>query len=114
MSFSIQRLYEPTTGTVCIDQIPVQDLSADWICRNVSVVSQEPLLFARSVKRNIIYGLEGTDEEPSQEDIEEAAKLANAAAFIESLPEQYDSEIGERGITLSGGQKQRIAIAVSK
>ncbi|KAL7574782.1 hypothetical protein ACA910_010628 [Epithemia clementina (nom. ined.)] len=107
----IQRLYEVNSGTVFIDNIPVQDLSSDWLCRNVSVVSQEPLLFARSVKRNIIYGLEGTDEEPTQEEIEEAARLANAAEFIESLPEKYDSQIGERGITLSGGQKQRLAIA---
>jgi ATP-binding cassette subfamily B (MDR/TAP) protein 9 len=96
---------------VCIDGIPVQELSADWLCRNVTVVSQEPTLFARSVRRNIIYGLEGTDDEPSQEDVEEAARLANAASFIESLPQGYETEVGERGIQLSGGQKQRVAIA---
>jgi len=54
-----------------------------WLSRNVSVVSQEPTLFARSVRRNIIYGLEGTGNEPSQEEIEEAARLANASSFIE-------------------------------
>lgn len=54
-----------------------------WLSRNVSVVSQEPTLFARSVRRNIIYGLEGTENEPSQEEIEEAARLANANSFIE-------------------------------
>lgn len=54
-----------------------------WLSRNVSVVSQEPTLFARSVRRNIIYGLEGTENEPSQEEIEEAARLANASSFIE-------------------------------
>jgi ATP-binding cassette subfamily B (MDR/TAP) protein 9 len=109
----IQHLYEPSRGEVCIDGIPVQELSADWLCRNVTVVSQEPTLFARSVRRNIIYGLEGTDDEPSQEDVEEAARLANAASFIESLPQGYETEVGERGIQLSGGQKQRYVRARS-
>jgi ATP-binding cassette subfamily B (MDR/TAP) protein 9 len=109
----IQQLYEPLQGTVCIDGVPVKELSADWLCRNVSVVSQEPALFARSVRRNIMYGLEGTDAEPSQEEIEVAARLANAADFIESLPKGYDTEVGERGIQLSGGQKQRVAMYVT-
>lgn len=95
---------------MCIDGIPVQELSADWLCRNVSVVSQEPILFARTVRRNIIYGLEGTADEPSQADVEEAARLANATAFIESLPNGYDTEVGERGIQLSGGTIAIIAI----
>jgi len=103
----IQKLYIPTSGEVFIDQIPVSDLSLDWLSRNVAVVQQEPTLFARSVKKNIIYGLEGSDDEPSHEDIEEAARLANAAGFIEALPQGYDTEVGERGIQLSGGQKQR-------
>lgn len=106
----IQNLYEPLEGEVYIDGTPVKELSADWLCRNVSVVSQEPALFARSIKRNIIYGLEGTDEEPTQTEIEEAARLANAAEFIESLPNGYNTEVGERGIQLSGGQKQRVAM----
>jgi ABC-type multidrug transport system fused ATPase/permease subunit len=84
----IQHLYEPSRGEVCIDGIPVQELSADWLCRNVTVVSQEPTLFARSIRRNIMYGLEGTDDEPSQEEVEEAARLANAHSFIESLPQK--------------------------
>jgi ABC-type multidrug transport system fused ATPase/permease subunit len=68
-------------------------------------------LFARSIRRNIIYGLEGTDREPSDEEIKEAARLANASSFIESLPQGYETDVGERGVQLSGGQKQRIAIA---
>lgn len=69
-------------------------------------MSQEPTLFARSVKRNIMYGLEGTDREPSDEEIKEAARQANASDFIESMPMKYETMVGERGVTLSGGQKR--------
>jgi ATP-binding cassette subfamily B (MDR/TAP) protein 9 len=107
----IQNLYSSSSGDVYIDGIKVQDLCPQWISKNVAVVSQEPTLFARSIRRNIIYGLEGTDQEPSFEDIEDAARLANAASFIDSLPLKYETDVGERGVQLSGGQKQRIAIA---
>jgi ABC-type multidrug transport system fused ATPase/permease subunit len=65
----IQHLYEPSSGSVCIDGIKVHELSPEWLCRQVSVVSQEPTLFARSVRRNIIYGLEGTPYEPTEAEI---------------------------------------------
>lgn len=107
----VQHLYEPTQGRVMIDGICVHELSPHWLSRHVSVVSQEPTLFARSIKKNIMYGLDGTPEEPTFEEIQEAARLANAHDFIEKLPFGYDTECGERGVTLSGGQKQRIAIA---
>jgi len=68
-------------------------------------------LFARSILRNIKYGLEGNDNEPSLEDVKAAARLANASDFIEALPLKYETEVGERGVQLSGGQRQRIAIA---
>jgi ATP-binding cassette subfamily B (MDR/TAP) protein 9 len=63
--------------------LQVHELSPRWLSRHVSIVSQEPTLFARSIKRNIMYGLEGTDMEPSQEEIERVARLANADSFIE-------------------------------
>jgi len=107
----IQNLYGSSGGDIYIDGIKIHDLSPDWLSANVAVVSQEPTLFARSIRRNIIYGLEGTEREPSNEEIEEAARLANASAFIETLPQGYDTDVGERGVQLSGGQKQRIAIA---
>jgi len=106
-----QNLYEATSGDVCIDGRKVQDLCPNWLSSTVAVVSQEPTLFARSIYRNIIFGLEGTENEPSREEVEEAARLANAASFIDSLPMKYDTYVGERGVQLSGGQKQRIAIA---
>jgi ABC-type multidrug transport system fused ATPase/permease subunit len=96
---------------VRIDGNEVHELSPQWLSRHVSIVSQEPTLFGRSIKRNIMYGLEGTDQEPTQEEIERVAKLANADGFIENMPQKYDTEVGERGVQLSGGQKQRIAIA---
>jgi len=107
----VQHLYEPSQGRVLIDGNDVHELSPQWLSRHVSVVSQEPTLFARSIKRNIIYGLEGTATEPSMEEVQQACRLANAHDFITKLPFGYDTECGERGVTLSGGQKQRIAIA---
>mmetsp|Transcript_4863 Transcript_4863/g.11601 ORF Transcript_4863/g.11601 Transcript_4863/m.11601 type:complete len:885 (+) Transcript_4863:96-2750(+) len=107
----VQHLYEQSKGKVMIDGKEVHELSPRWLSRNISIVSQEPTLFGRSIKRNIIYGLEGTDKEPSDEEIERVAKLANAHDFIEKMPQKYDTDVGERGVQLSGGQKQRIAIA---
>ncbi|CAB9530906.1 Colicin V secretion/processing ATP-binding protein CvaB [Seminavis robusta] len=107
----VQHLYEPSKGRVLLDGHEVWELSPTWLSRHVSIVSQEPTLFGRSIKRNIIYGLEGSSREPTDEEIKEAARLANASAFIESMPLKYETEVGERGVQLSGGQKQRIAIA---
>ena len=110
----IQNLYEPRSGDIFIDGIKIRDLSPDWLSKHVAVVSQEPTLFARSIKRNIIYGLEGTNEEPTMQEIKAAAMLANAHDFIDKLPMKYETDVGERGVQLSGGQKQRIAIARGK
>jgi ABC-type multidrug transport system fused ATPase/permease subunit len=94
-----------------IDGMDVHNINKSWLSRCVSVVSQEPTLFGRSISKNIIYGLEGSQYEPLDEDIKHAAYLANASGFIEALPQGYNTEVGERGVQLSGGQKQRIAIA---
>lgn len=84
----IQHLYEPSDGRVLFDGHEIHTLSPEWMSRNISIVSQEPTLFARSIKKNIIYGLEGTDNEPTQEAIEEAARLANAHDFIQKMPQK--------------------------
>jgi len=107
----IQHQYEPQEGQVLLDGIPVHELSPSWLSQTVSIVAQEPTLFARSIRQNIMYGLEGTAMEPTQEDLEEAARLANAHDFICQMPQGYDTQVGERGVQLSGGQKQRLAIA---
>mmetsp|Transcript_2359 Transcript_2359/g.6212 ORF Transcript_2359/g.6212 Transcript_2359/m.6212 type:complete len:921 (-) Transcript_2359:77-2839(-) len=107
----IQNIYQQYAGKIMIDDTEIHELSPSWLARHVSIVSQEPTLFARSIKRNIMYGLEGSDAEPTDDEIENVAKLANAHDFISKMPQKYETEVGDRGVQLSGGQKQRIAIA---
>jgi ABC-type multidrug transport system fused ATPase/permease subunit len=103
----IPRFYDVTTGTVELDGVDVRDVTLRSLRRAIGVVTQDPFLFSASVRENIAFGrADATDEE-----VEHAAKLAQAHEFIEQLPEGYDTVIGERGITLSGGQRQRVAIA---
>lgn len=85
----------------------IRELNLHWLRQHIGVVSQEPVLFATSITENIRYG----KEDVTQEEIEEAAKAANAHSFIIDLPDGYDTLVGERGTQLSGGQKQRVAIA---
>ncbi|XP_022879674.1 ABC transporter B family member 28 [Olea europaea var. sylvestris] len=105
----LARFYEPTRGciTVAGEDLRTFDKS-EWV-RTVSIVNQEPVLFSVSVGENIAYGL--PDEYVSRDDVIKAAKAANAHDFIISLPQGYDTLVGERGGLLSGGQRQRIAIA---
>jgi ATP-binding cassette subfamily B (MDR/TAP) protein 9 len=112
----LERLYLPASGQVLFDGLDVGAYDQRWLRRRVALVSQEPTLFARTIRRNILYGTEAEDgvppgEVPSQADVEAAARLANAHDFISALPNGYETEAGERGVQLSGGQKQRIAIA---
>lgn len=101
------RFYDPVKGQIFFDHHNLQDLSLDSFRSQIGIVSQETLLLYGTVRENIAYGkLDATDEE-----IQAAAKAANAHEFIQSFPDGYDSLIGERGIKLSGGQRQRLAIA---
>jgi len=84
----IQHLYEPSSGLVLLDGYKIHDLAPAWLSRHVSVVSQQPTLFGRSIRRNIMYGLEGTEFEPTQEEIETAARLAHADIFIQRMPQK--------------------------
>lgn len=106
----LQHFYEPTAGQVLIDSIPVKDYEHKFLHTKVALVSQEPVLFARSVKDNIAYGIT-SNSEIDQSLVEHVSQLANAHSFISEMPEGYDTETGEKGLQLSGGQKQRIAIA---
>ncbi|XP_029129242.1 ABC transporter B family member 11 isoform X2 [Cajanus cajan] len=103
----IERFYDPQAGEVLIDSINLKAFQLKWIRQKIGLVSQEPVLFTCSIKENIAYGKDGaTDEE-----IRTAAELANAAKFIDTLPQGLDTMVGEHGTQLSGGQKQRVAIA---
>ncbi|MBE9198521.1 MULTISPECIES: ABC transporter ATP-binding protein [unclassified Nodularia (in: cyanobacteria)] len=101
------RLYDPTSGQVMIDGRDIREYTLESLRPQISVVLQDSLLFAASIRENIAYGIAGV----SDAEIEEAARLANAHDFIAGLPQGYDTLVGERGATLSGGQRQRIAIA---
>ena len=103
----IPRFYDVTSGSISVDGVDVRDLKLRCLRNNIGIVQQDVYLFAGSIIENIRYGRPGaTDEE-----VYEAAKKANAHEFIMSLPEGYDTDIGQRGIKLSGGQKQRLSIA---
>ncbi|MEO9254501.1 MAG: ABC transporter ATP-binding protein [Tepidiformaceae bacterium] len=103
----LSRFYDVTEGRITIDDHDIRDVTLESLRRNVGVVLQDVFLFTATVRDNIAYGKpDATDEE-----IQEAARVAHVHSFIASLPDGYDTWVGERGMTLSGGQKQRIAIA---
>ncbi|KAL8157858.1 hypothetical protein AgCh_002540 [Apium graveolens] len=103
----IERFYDPQGGEVLIDHINLKDFQLGWIRGKIGLVSQEPVLFALSIKENIAYGKDGA----TLEEIKAAAELSNAAKFIDDLPQGLDTLVGVHGTQMSGGQKQRIAIA---
>ncbi|RUS49093.1 ABC transporter ATP-binding protein [Cohnella sp. AR92] len=103
----LPRLYDPTEGTVLVNGIDVKSLSQEELRGQVGIVLQQAVLFSGTIRDNIRYGR----PDASREEVESAARAAEAHDFILSFPEGYDTEIGQRGITLSGGQKQRISIA---
>lgn len=101
------RYYDPQQGSISIDGIDLRDMQRGTFRQGISVVPQDPVIFATSARENIRFGRpEATDAE-----VEEAAKAAAAHEFLSALPEGYETYVGERGVMLSGGQKQRIAIA---
>ncbi|MBR4695112.1 MAG: ABC transporter ATP-binding protein [Selenomonadaceae bacterium] len=103
----IPRFYDVSEGSILIDGHDIRDVTVESLRQQIGIVPQETMLFSSTVWENIRYGrLDATDEE-----VEAAAKAANADAFIREMPDGYDTQIGERGLNLSGGQRQRISIA---
>lgn len=103
----LPRFYDPTAGAICIDGTNICDVTFASLRKQIGIVTQEVILFNDTVANNIAYGA----KHYSQEEIIQAARVANAHEFIENLPEGYQTVIGERGMRLSGGQRQRLAIA---
>jgi ATP-binding cassette, subfamily B, bacterial len=104
----LPRFFEYSTGSITLDNIELSHYSRSFLRDQVGIVEQEPFLFSRTIRENILYG---TKRKTSQDEIEEVAKAAAIHDVIMSFPQGYKTMVGERGVTLSGGQKQRIAIA---
>ncbi|PSS28554.1 ABC transporter B family member 15 like [Actinidia chinensis var. chinensis] len=103
----IERFYDPIKGSILIDEQDVKEYNLRSLRSHIALVSQEPTLFAGTIRQNIIYG----KEDATETELSKAAGLANAHEFISSMKDGYDTYCGERGVQLSGGQKQRIALA---
>lgn len=101
----IERFYDPAFGTITLDGNDIRDLNVEWLRSHIGLVSQEPKLFATTIRKNIAVAKPGATEE----EIIDAARRANAHDFIVSLQDGYDTNVGDAGAQLSGGQKQRIA-----
>ncbi|MDF0693447.1 ABC transporter ATP-binding protein [Aquirufa ecclesiirivi] len=102
----LPRFYDPSSGQILIDEVPIKQVPLEDLRSMMGIVTQESVLFNDTIFNNIAFGTEA-----SQEDVEEAAKIANAHDFIMANPEGYQAHIGDRGSKLSGGQRQRISIA---
>lgn len=103
----VGRLYDPTEGVVKVDDNPLIESNLDALRKSMGVVPQEAFLFSDTLANNISFGVDNaTDQE-----VEEAARIAHVDANIQEFPKKYDTKVGERGVTLSGGQKQRVSIA---
>jgi subfamily B ATP-binding cassette protein MsbA len=104
----LPRFYDATAGEILIDDIPIQALTLASLRAQISLVSQDVVLFNDTIANNIAYGL---SQPPTRERLEQVAASAHALDFIQALPDGFDSRIGDRGVMLSGGQRQRLAIA---
>jgi len=103
----IPRFYDVTQGQITIDGMDIRDVTLASLRQNVGIVQQDVFLFTSTIRANIAYGA----VDASMDDVIRAAKLAQLHDFIETMPDGYDTYVGERGVTLSGGQRQRLAIA---
>ncbi|KAL1951601.1 hypothetical protein VTO73DRAFT_750 [Trametes versicolor] len=107
----IERFYDPLSGTIYLDGQRITELNVSEYRKNIALVSQEPNLYAGTVRFNVLLGATKPEAEVTQEELETACRNANILDFIQSLPDGFDTEVGGKGSQLSGGQKQRIAIA---
>jgi ATP-binding cassette subfamily B protein len=107
ITYLLPRLYDPTQGSITIDSHDLRDVTQESLALQIGMVTQETYLFHDTVRANLLYA----NPRASQEELERACRAANIYEFIASLPDGYDTMVGERGYRLSGGEKQRLAIA---
>ncbi|PVU86637.1 hypothetical protein BB560_006631 [Smittium megazygosporum] len=108
----LQRFYDISQGSITIDGRDIKDYNVESLRKNIGIVSQEPVLFGTTIYENIMWGAKDVENNPpTREEIVQACRDANILDFIESLPDKFETVVGERGALLSGGQKQRICIA---
>jgi ATP-binding cassette subfamily B protein len=107
ITYLLPRLYDPTRGRITFDGQDLRDLTIDSLAENVGMVTQETYLFHATLRENLLYA----KSDATQAELEEVCRAANIHNFIASLPDGYDTVVGERGYRLSGGEKQRVAIA---
>ncbi len=104
----LPRFYDYTEGQINLDGVELKRYPRNYLRSQIGTVEQEPFLFSRTIRENITYGI---DREVTDEEVVEAAQAAAVHDSINDFPDQYETLVGEKGVTLSGGQKQRVAIA---
>lgn len=106
------RLYDPQSGGIYLDGINVMELNPNWLRSNIGAVSQEPVLFSGTIRENIMYGVKSDNEIKFAElNFDRVVQESFVDDFVKTLPDGYNTMVGQRGMMLSGGQKQRVAIA---
>lgn len=105
------RFYDPQSGCILLDGIDLKELNPKWLRQNIGAVNQEPVLFSGTIRENILYGIREGEEHLAEANFDSAVKQAFVDDFVRTLPDGYETLVGQRGMMLSGGQKQRVAIA---
>lgn len=105
------RFYDPQCGSISLDGVDLKDLNPKWLRQNIGAVNQEPVLFSGTIRENILYGLRDDEHHLAEANFDDAVKQAFVDDFVRTLPDGYETAVGQRGMMLSGGQKQRVAIA---
>lgn len=105
------RLYDPQAGSIFLDGTDLKELNPKWLRQIIGAVNQEPVLFSGTIRENILYGVRDGEEHLAEALFEDAVRRAFVDDFVRTLPDGYETLVGQRGMMLSGGQKQRVAIA---
>lgn len=105
------RLYDPQSGGIYLDGVNIKDLNPKWLRSYIGAVNQEPALFSGTIRDNILYGLRSDQEALAATNFERVVQQSYVDDFVKTLPDGYNTLVGQRGMMLSGGQKQRVAIA---